>query len=134
MSTDRISRSDFCKVYVPMALAGATALAIANELKVDKPTDEEKSQFVSQKASNYRKELRAAAQKAAEKAGLDADATKALVDEAAAKLPKLKSRTRETEDFASFLDSLIAECDTPADEGDESPADEGTEESTETPE
>jgi hypothetical protein len=111
-----------------MALAGESALAIAEKLEVDKPTDEEKSQFVSQKASNYRKELRAAAQKAAEKAGLDADATKKLVDEAAAKLPKLKTRTRATEDFGAFLDELIAECDAdPAEEGDE-------EESTEAPE
>ena len=111
MSTDRITRQDFCRVYVPMALAGATALAIANELGVDKPTDEEKSQFVSQKASNYRKELRAAAAAAAAEEGLDEEATKALVDKAAAKLPKLKSRTRETEDFAAFLDELIASCD-----------------------
>lgn len=123
--SDRITRQRFCEVYVPMALAGATALAIANELGVDKPTDEEKSQFVSQKASNYRKELRATAQKVASKAGLDADATKKLVDEAGNKLPRLKSRTRETEDFASFLDDLLAKCDAPVDEG--------TEETTETP-
>jgi hypothetical protein len=112
-----------------MALAGESALAIANKLGVDKPTDEEKSQFVSQKASNYRKELRAAALKSAEKQGLDEDATKALVEESAAKLPKLKVRTRATEDFGSFLDELLAECDAdPSDEG------EADEESTETPE
>lgn len=134
--SDRIDRATFCRTYVPMALAGESALAIANKLGVDKPTDEEKSQFVSQKASNYRKELRAAALRSAQKEGLDEDATAKLVEEAAAKLPKLQVRTRTTEDFGTFLDELIAECDAEnaTEEGEESPAEEATEESTETPE
>lgn len=133
--SDRIDRATFCRTYVPMALAGATALAIANELGVDKPTDEEKSQFVSQKASNYRKELRAVALKSAEKAGLDKDATAKLVEEAASKLPKLQTRTRATEDFGAFLDELLAECDAePSAEGEESTEEGGEEEATETPE
>jgi len=114
--SERIDRRRFCEIYVPMALAGSTALAIANELGVDKPTDEEKSQFVSQKASIYRKELRVAAEKAAVKQGLDENATQELVKSAMAKLPRLKSRTRETEDFASFLDDLLERCDNPAEE------------------
>jgi len=126
--SERIDRATFCRAYVPMAKAGKSALEIANALEVDKPTDEEKSQFVSQKASNYRKELRAAAAKAAKAQGLDAEATKKLVDESAAKLPKLTTRTRTTEDFGAFLDGLLAECDAdPAEEG-------GEEESTEAPE
>jgi len=125
--SDRIDRATFCRAYVPMAKAGKSALEIANALGVDKPTDEEKSQFVSQKASNYRKELRAAALKSAEKEGLDKDATAKLVEAAAAKLPKLQTRTRTTEDFGAFLDELLAECDAP-----DTP-EEGEEESTETP-
>jgi hypothetical protein len=124
--SERIDRATFCRAYVPMAKAGKSALEIANALGVDKATDEEKSQFVSQKASNYRKELRAAALKSAAKAGLDKDATAKLVEESVAKLPKLSVRTRTTEDFGSFLDDLLAECDAP-DVGDE-------EEVTETPE
>lgn len=119
--SERIDRVTFCRAYLPMAIAGESALAIANKLGVDKPTDEEKSQFVSQKASNYRKELRAAARKAAVKAGLDEAATAELVKKAAAKLPKLTTRTRTTEDFGSFLDDLLAECDAPSEEGPEVP-------------
>ena len=130
--SERIDRATFCRAYVPMAKAGKSALEIAVALGVDKPSDEEKSQFVSQKASNYRKELRAAALKAAEKQGLDEAATKELVESAAAKLPKLSVRTRTVENFSAFLDELLAECD--AEEGDESPDEEGTEETTETPE
>lgn len=119
--SERIDRVTFCRAYLPMAIAGKSALAIALELGVDKPTDEEKSQFVSQKASNYRKELRAAAKVAAKKAGLDEKATSELVEAAAAKLPKLTTRTRTTEDFGSFLDDLLAECDAPSEEGPEVP-------------
>jgi len=114
--SERIDRRRFCEVYVPMALAGSTALAIANELGVDKPSDAEKSQFVSQKASIYRKELRVAAEKAAVKQGLDENATQELVKSAMAKLPRLKSRTRETEDFTSFLDDLLDRCDNPSED------------------
>ena len=135
--SERIDRATFCRTYVPMALAGESALAIGKALGVHelegKDTDEKVSQFVSQKASNYRKELRAAALKAAEKAGLDETATKELVESAAAKLPKLQVRTRTTEDFGAFLDDLLAECDATA-EGEESPEEGGEEESTETPE
>ena len=132
MSENRIDRATFCRTYVPMAKAKKSALEIGKALGVDKlegkDTDDKVSKFVSQKASNYRKELRAAAQVKAEAEGLDADATKVLVDEYAAKLPTLATRTRKTEDLASFLDDLIAEADAdPAEEG------EG-EESTETPE
>ena len=126
--SDRIDRATFCRAYVPMAKAGKSALEIANALGVDKPSDEEKSQFVSQKASNYRKELRAAALKSAQAQGLDEEKTKALVEASAAKLPKLQVRTRTVEDFGAFLDELLAECDAdPTEEG-------GEEESTETPE
>ena len=127
--SDRIDRATFCRAYVPMAKAGKSALEIANALGVDKPTDEEKSQFVSQKASNYRKELRAAALKAAEKDGLDKEATAKLVEAAAAKLPKLSVRTRTTENFGAFLDELLAECD-----AEDTPEEGGEKETTETPE
>lgn len=119
--SNRIDRATFCRAYVKMAKAGKSALEIANALGVDKPTDEEKSQFVSQKASNYRKELRSAALASAAKSGLDKAATDKLVAESAAKLPKLSVRTRTTENFGSFLDELLAECD-------------NEEEQTETPE
>jgi hypothetical protein len=131
MSTDRIDRDTFCRTYVPMARAGKTALEIANELGVDKPTDEEKSQFVSQKASNYRKELRTDALAKAKEAKLDEEATKALVEATTAKLPRLSKRTRTTDSFVDFLDELLAECDAdPAEEGEES----AEETATETPE
>jgi hypothetical protein len=114
-----------------MARAGKTALEIANELGVDKPTDEEKSQFVSQKASNYRKELRTDALAKAKEAELDEEATKALVEATTAKLPRLSKRTRTTDSFVDFLDELLAECDAdPAEEGEES----AEETATETPE
>lgn len=114
--SERIDRQRFCEVYVPMALKGATALAIANELGVDKETDAEKSQFISQKASNYRKELKVAAEKVAIQQGLGEDETKKLVEAAMAKLPRLKSRTRATTDFSAFLDDLLAQCDAPQEE------------------
>lgn len=130
--SERIDRNAFCKVYVPMARAKKSALEIGKALGVDKmegkDTDAKVSQFVSQKASNYRKELKASAEAAAKKQELDAEATKALVEATTAKLPKLSVRNRTSgEDLASFLDSLLEECDAP-------PAEEGEgEESTETP-
>jgi len=120
-----------------MAKQGKTALEIANALGVDKPTNEEKSQFVSQKASNYRKELRKHAEAVAKKQELDEDATKALVEATTAKLPRLSKRTTTTDNFADFLDDLLDSCDAdPAAEGESDPADEGdgVDESTETPE
>ena len=113
----RIGRDEFLQVYVPMAVAGETALAIANKLGVeaeadDKLTaDEKKAQFVSQKASNYRQELRAAALAIAESQELDQEATDALVKQYAEKLPKLSKRTRAASDMVSFLDDLLAKCD-----------------------
>ena len=107
----RIDRVTFCKTYVPMAKAGKSALEIGRALGIEKDTDEAISQFVSQKASNYRKELREAAVVAAQKQGLTGDEADAFVQAAVDKLPKLKTRTRQTEDFVSFLDELLAECD-----------------------
>ncbi len=122
---NQIDRDSFLAVYVPMALAGATALAIAVELGVEQEADEKNTaeekmaQFVSQKASNYRTELRNAALAAAKEAGLGEEETQALVDEYAAKLPKLKHRARAASNLVSFLDELLAKCDAP-DEGEES--------------
>jgi len=100
-----------------MAKAGKSALEIGLALGVDKlegkDTDSKVSKFVSQKASNYRKELRTIALKSAVAQGLDEKATEALVESTVAKLPKLQTRTRVTEDFGSFLDSLLADCDAP---------------------
>lgn len=109
--SDRITRTDFCKVYVPMARKQHTALEIGKALGVDKPTDEAISQFVSQKASNYRKELKAEAEAVAVKQGLDETAAKELVEKTVSKLPKLKTRTRNSEDFGAFLDDLLSQCD-----------------------
>jgi hypothetical protein len=111
----QITREDFCKKYVPMAKAGKSALEIGKELGVDKlegkDTDEKVSQFVSQRASNYRKELRMFAEKAAKSQNLDEQATQAFIESAVAKLPKLQTRTRTGEDFGKFLDDLLTECD-----------------------
>ena len=125
--SERLDRGTFIRTYVSMAREGKSALAIAVALGVDKPTDAEKAQFVSQKASNYRKQLRSEAVAMAEKQGLDETATKELVESTVAKLPKLKTRTREASNLSSFLTDLLDELDAPADEGDE-------ENSTEAPE
>jgi hypothetical protein len=124
--SERITREQFCEVYVPMALAGNTALEIANKLGVDKPTDAEKSQFVSQKAAMYRRALGADAEKLAAKEELDEKATAKLVKEAKEKFPKLQNRV-VAGSFASYLDDLLAKCDAPPKEGE-------TTEETETPE
>ena len=137
--TDRITRETFCRTYLPMAKDGKSALEIGKALGVDKlegkDTDEKVSQFVSQKANNYRKELRNRAAIVAVEQKLDEKATAKLVDSAAAKLPKLQTRTRTTEDFGAFLDSLLAECDAPPAEEGEGVAEETSEpNSDETPE
>ena len=115
---NRLDRDSFCMVYVPMALKGHTALEIAKALKIDKPSDDEKAQFVSQKASNYRRELRKEAEATAKAEGLDEAATAKLVETSVAKLPKLQTRNTKA-DFASFLDDLLAKCDAPSEEGEE---------------
>jgi len=125
--SERLDRGTFIRTYVSMARDGKSALQIAEALGVDKPTDAEKAQFVSQKASNYRKQLRSEAVAMAEKQGLDETATKELVESTVAKLPKLKTRTREASNLSSFLTDLLGELDAPTDEGDE-------ENSTEAPE
>jgi len=125
--SERLDRGTFIRTYVKMAKEGKSALAIAEALGVNKPTDTEKAQFVSQKASNYRKQLRSEAVAMAEKQGLDETATKELVESTVAKLPKLKTRTREASNLSSFLDDLLGEIDAPSEEVDE-------EESTEAPE
>lgn len=125
--SERLDRGQFIRTYVTMAREGKSALEIATALGVDKPTDAEKAQFVSQKASNYRKQLRTEAMAKASEAGLDEKATKELVDATVAKLPKLQTRTRVASNLSSFLDDLLAECDAPLDEGEE-------ENETETPE
>lgn len=111
MMSERITRADFCRIYVPMARRQHTALEIGRKLGVDKPTDEAVSAFVSQKASNYRKELKAEAEAVAASQGLDETATKELVEKTVSKLPKLKTRTRTTENFGAFLDELLSQCD-----------------------
>ena len=116
-----LSRSEFCSVYVPMAKSGCSAAEIAEKLGVEKAV-------VTRKAASYRQALKSAAKRKAEKQGLSEAETEKLVEETAAKLPKLQTRTRETEDFADMLDALLAECDAdPSDEGED-------EESTEAPE
>ncbi len=113
--SERIDRVAFCKMYVPMALKGKSALEIGKALGVDelegKDTDDKVSQFVSQKASNYRKELGDFALATAKSKGLSESETLALVESTKAKLPKLKTRTRVKEDLSAFLDELLAECD-----------------------
>jgi len=110
-----IDRATFCRTYLTMAREGKSALEIGKSLGVDKlegkDTDAKVSQFVSQKASQYRKVLRNEAESVAKEQGLDADAAKALSDAAAAKLPKLQTRTRVTESLGSFIDELLAEVD-----------------------
>ena len=113
----RVDKVTFCTTYVPMATKGATALEIAEALGVDKPTDDEKSQFVSQKASNYRKELKTKALATAKKLELDEEATAALVKESVAKMPKLTTKAKVVDDFAAFLDGLLEAADGPAEEG-----------------
>lgn len=125
--SERLDRGTFIRTYVKMAKEGKSALAIAEALGVNKPTDTEKAQFVSQKASNYRKQLRSEAVVMAEKQGLDENATKELVESTAAKLPKLSTRTRTASNLSSFLTDLLDELDAPTDGGDE-------DESTEAPE
>lgn len=115
----QINRETFCPTYLRMAKDGKSALEIGKALGVDKlegkDTDAKVSQFVSQKASNYRKELRTFATNVAKEKGLDEAATKELVDNAVAKLPKLQTRTRTGDGFASYLDSLLAEADAETD-------------------
>ena len=115
-----IDKATFCRKYVPMAKAGKSALEIGKALGVDtfKDTDTKVSQFVSQKASIYRKELKLAAEAVAKKEGLSDEDAATKVRETMAKLPKLQTRTRVVVDFAAFLDGLIADCDTPQEEGD----------------
>lgn len=114
---NRIDRDSFLAAYVPMALAGATALEIATRLGVEQEADEKNTaeekmaQFVSQKASNYRAELRAMALEVAKERELDEDATEKLVEEYANKLPKLKHRAKAASNLVSFLDDLLAQCD-----------------------
>lgn len=122
---DRITKQQFVDTYVPMAMAGETALAIANALGVNKDTDEAKSQFVSQKASIYRRNLYQSAFAKAVKAGQSEEDAKATAKATADKLPRLQSRTRNVvDDFESYLDNLIANCDNSEEdegEGDEAP-------------
>ena len=109
-----IDRATFCRAFVPMAIAGKSALEIGQHLNIE-GSDKEVSQKVSQKAANYRKELRVQAEAAAKNDGLDTEATIALVNASVARMPKLSTRTREkVENFASFLDDLFAEADPPA--------------------
>jgi len=121
----RIDKATFCRTYIPMARNGKTALEIGKALGVDKlegkDTDAAISQFVCQKASNYRKELKVEATVAA-KVEVDnqkpkltkkqaAEFVAEFVAEAVAKLPKLTTRTRSIADFGAFLDEILAECD-----------------------
>ena len=104
-----IAAGDFVKVYVPMAMADKSALEIGQALGIE--GDEDKvAQFVSVKASQLRARLAAKAEAAAVKAALDSDATKALIDAATAKLPKIKSRGRKsgTDELVSVLDAILA--------------------------
>lgn len=112
MSKVRITRETFCPTYLHMAKEGKSAVEIGNALGVDKlegkDTPAKVAQFVCQKASNYRKELREQARAKAQEAGLNKKDTEKMVTEAAALLPKLQTRTRQAKDFAAYLTELVA--------------------------
>jgi hypothetical protein len=104
--SENISKSEFCKVYVPMAVAGKTALEIAQALGIDKGDNKKSAAFVSQKASNYRAELKK---------------VKGMTEEKADELmPPLKHRTT-TNSGQDFVDFLAGLAESTAPEGDEAP-------------
>lgn len=105
-----ISREDFCRIYIPMALDGKSAADIAEKLGVE---GENAAQFVTVKASQIRASLKKQAEAVAVERGLSSQETDALVSSTVAKVPTLKTRNRNTEksnaEFLSFLDSVISE-------------------------
>ena len=107
-----ISRDEFLSVYVPKARSGKSALEIADALGIEETDEKRRKQFVSQKVSNYRRELQAAALEVATSQGLDEEATTKLVEEYADKLPRLRrGRNRASTELVSFLDDLLAQAD-----------------------
>ena len=107
---DSISAVDFVKVFAPMAKQGKSALEIGQALGMK---GDNIAVAVSVKASQLRKRLKDAAVKTAASKGLDAEATKALVETMEAKLPKIKSRGRkgEVDELVSAIDSVLSALD-----------------------
>ena len=109
-----ITREDFCKVYVPAANSGKSALEIARELGLE-GDDKKASQYVTVRASQMRAELKQEAEKMASQKELDESETAELVHKLVSLVPKLKRRTtgerKSTKEFVDMLENLVAECD-----------------------
>ena len=117
-----VTAQDFIDVYIPAATSGKSALEIAKELKL-KGTDEKITQYVTVKASQLRDRLRKAAAATADKKGLKGKEKDALVAAAGGKGPKLKSQGRASEvaELSTYIDSLLAKLDPPAEDEAETP-------------
>jgi len=118
-----ISRKQFCEVYVPMARSGKSATEIGRAIGLE-GEDKEVALKVSQRATVYRKQLKSEAENAAKSQGLNKKETQELVEKTAELMPKLKTRSRESESLSSFLTDLLAKADAPQDEGEDVPQDE----------
>ena len=113
-----------------MAKQGKSTLEIGTALGIT-GTEKEIRSYVSIKASNLRVALKTRAEEAAKEGELDADATKALVDAAVAKVPTLRRGRAVDANLDSILSDIIAKADAPPEEGE---PEEGEEETTEAPE
>jgi len=117
-----IDNAKFCKVFTSMANEGKTALEIGKALGIEKDDDKKVSQAVSQQATTCRKLLREGALAKAAKQGLSEDAAKALADKVEATLPRLKKgKNAIAGELGSYIDDLMAACDTPPEEGEVAP-------------
>jgi CRISPR/Cas system CSM-associated protein Csm2 small subunit len=115
---------DFAKVFAPMARDGKSALEIGQALGI-KGDAAKVAQFVSVKASQLRARMAKDAEDKAKKENLSPEDTEKLVAATVAKLPKLKSRGRQsgTAELVSMLDSLL----TSVNERDEPPTENAAE-------
>lgn len=109
---ESIDAQAFCAVYIPAAKAGKSALEIAKELKLQ-GDDEKITQYVTVKASQLRDRLRKAAAAKADAEGIKGAAKDKLVEQAGAKVPKLKSQGRSSEvaELSSYIDGLLEKLD-----------------------
>ena len=110
MVRNSVDSAKFYEVYYPMAKEGKSAYDIGVALGVQ-GDKKEIAQFVSIKASNMRKALQTKAEAKAKAAELDDAATKALVDAAVAKMPKLQGRGRVGNDLEAMMDELLAKLE-----------------------
>lgn len=108
-----VSRKEFCEKYRVLAEQGKSAREIGRELGFE-GDDKSVALKVSQKATLYRKQFKEFALQQAKEQGLKKAETDALVEETTALIPKLKTRTREADNLASFIAELKEKADAPS--------------------